>query len=123
MSKQVDLTKPLSDNDRKYLQDRGMTYELEQNRLNMLEAGKDVAREGDGGPSEGSGTEEVDPTSEDARNAAEDDEAWAASLKVSELQKAIRDREAPEDEPVDFKGLKKDDLVVELLAILEEDSE
>jgi hypothetical protein len=121
MSKQVDLTKPLSDEDRKYLADRGQWEAIRTADMNAGAQSDDPAPDptatGVGDVPKGTNPEEVNPASEEAREAAEDDATWVESLTVDQLKEVIT-RKDPES---DLKGMKKPDLQAELLAILEDE--
>ena len=129
MSKAIDDGKPLSDFDRNYLAQRGQWYKIAEidekhgtGKKGKAQLPADPTQEVAGDTSKGSGTGDVDPASDEARQASENDTVWVESLTVPQLKDVIVRMDADADQKVLGK-MNKPDLQAELLAILEEGDE
>lgn len=114
MSRKIDLSKPLSDFDREYLELRGRWADIAD-----ADAATDSGQEAPADPSEGSGGDKVPAAPQKTSEDFETDAEWVESLTVSQLVTEIQSY----DKDFVQGKLKKEELQAELLGLLEADND
>jgi hypothetical protein len=114
MSKNIDLTQPLSDFDREYLEVRGRWADIEK-----ADAATGMGTSDDGATPESSGTGDPSATTEKTSEDFDTDAEWVESLTVSQL---VAEIQKIDEDFVQGKMLKPE-LQAELLGLLEEDAD